>query len=179
MLIEKKYNRQLAFAYAEKWAFGRNPLFYNFTGIGGDCTNFVSQCLYAGCCEMDYDKESGWYYVNSNDRAPSWTSVEFFYEFVTGNKGIGPFGFETYPGGLQVGDIIQLGKSNGTFYHTLFVTGTAPGTYLVSTHSDDAFDRPLNSYHYSESRFLHIVGIRENVKDTDSCFENLINGIKI
>ena len=42
MLTVKPYNRQFAYIYAAKWAFARNPLFYNFTGIGGDCTSFVS-----------------------------------------------------------------------------------------------------------------------------------------
>ena len=42
------YNRQAAVAYAHKWAFGRNPAFFDFSELGGDCTNFASQCLYAG-----------------------------------------------------------------------------------------------------------------------------------
>lgn len=42
------YNRRAAVAYAHKWAYSRNPAFYDFSEIGGDCTNFASQCLYAG-----------------------------------------------------------------------------------------------------------------------------------
>lgn len=42
------YNRVAAVEYAQKWAFLRNPKFFNFDGLGGDCTNFVSQCIYAG-----------------------------------------------------------------------------------------------------------------------------------
>ena len=42
------YNRSAAVEYAHQWAFGRNPEFYDFSQIGGDCTNFASQCLYAG-----------------------------------------------------------------------------------------------------------------------------------
>lgn len=56
------YDRAQAVAYARRWALSRNPLFYDFTGIGGDCTNFVSQCLLAGCCVMDYEPVFGWYY---------------------------------------------------------------------------------------------------------------------
>ena len=33
------YDRAHAVAYARRWALSRNPLFYDFTGIGGDCTN--------------------------------------------------------------------------------------------------------------------------------------------
>ena len=42
MLKEREYERRRALEYARRWAYGRNPLFYNFTGIGGDCTNSVS-----------------------------------------------------------------------------------------------------------------------------------------
>ena len=53
MLWTGEYDRTRALAYAERWALDRNPLFYNFTGVGGDCTNFVSQCVLAGCCVMN------------------------------------------------------------------------------------------------------------------------------
>ena len=53
-LYHKAYNRDAAVAYAEKWALSRNPAFYNFSGIGGDCTNFASQCIYAGSGVMSY-----------------------------------------------------------------------------------------------------------------------------
>lgn len=37
------YNRRAAVAYAHKWAFGRNPAFYDFSDLGGDCTNFLRE----------------------------------------------------------------------------------------------------------------------------------------
>lgn len=43
-----RYNREKAVEYARRWAYDRNPQYYNFDPIGGDCTNFVSQCLFAG-----------------------------------------------------------------------------------------------------------------------------------
>ena len=48
MIVYKEYNRASAVAYARRWALSRNPLFTNFAGRGGDCTNFISQCVYAG-----------------------------------------------------------------------------------------------------------------------------------
>ena len=45
MIVTKPYNRARAVEYAQRWALSRNPLFYDFTGGGGNCTNFVSQCL--------------------------------------------------------------------------------------------------------------------------------------
>ena len=40
---EKKYDRDKVIEYAKKWAYSRNPQYYNYDGIGGDCTNFASQ----------------------------------------------------------------------------------------------------------------------------------------
>lgn len=42
------YDRYSAVMYAHKWAYDRNPRYYNYDKIGGDCTNFASQCLLAG-----------------------------------------------------------------------------------------------------------------------------------
>lgn len=176
MLTTTTYNRTFAVEYARRWAFDRNPLFYNFTGIGGDCTSFVSQCVYAGCCEMNYNRTNGWYYNNSNNRAPSWSGVSFFYDFLVTNKGNGPFGVETDANGLEIRDVIQLQNEQGRFYHTLLVTGIDDNTYLVSAHTDDAFDRRLDSYQYAGLRFIHIAGVRKYQKNKADCFNNLFRG---
>ena len=42
----KKYKKDDSVKYAKKWAYLRNPKYYNYDAIGGDCTNFVSQCIY-------------------------------------------------------------------------------------------------------------------------------------
>ena len=82
MIAYKEYNRLRAVQYAKRWALERNPLFIDFAGRGGDCTNFVSQCILAGCCTMNFTPDFGWYYIDSNDRAPAWSSVEFLYDFL-------------------------------------------------------------------------------------------------
>ena len=80
------YNREKAVSYAEKWAFSRNPRYMSFDGIGGDCTSFVSQCLYAGSGVMNYTPVMGWYYNSAADRAPAWSGVPYLYQFLTGNR---------------------------------------------------------------------------------------------
>ena len=49
-----RYNRKKAVEYALKWALDRNPRYLDYDDLGGDCTNFISQCLYAGIEEMNY-----------------------------------------------------------------------------------------------------------------------------
>ena len=178
MTVTKEYMRGNALEYARRWAFSRNPLFENYSGIGGDCTSFVSQAIYAGSCVMNYTPTFGWYYVSPANRAPAWTGVEYLYNFLTQNSGDGPFAVETYPGGLSVGDVIQLGNERGDWYHSLLVTGFEKETYLVSAHSDDSFDRPLSSYSYNMARFLHIAGVRMQIPDRygTPCFERFIAG---
>lgn len=128
---------------------------------------------------MNYSMVNGWYYSNLENRSPSWTGVSYFFEFMVTNKGNGPFGYETDAEGLEIGDVVQLSNVEGKYYHTLLVTGFAGGTYLVSAHTDDAFDRRLDSYNYSEARFIHIEGVRQYVRNSDACFDNFYNGISI
>ena len=89
-----EYDRKKAIRYAKKWAYSRNKKYLDFENIGGDCTNFISQCIYEGSKVMNYTKDLGWYYINGNNKSPSWTGVEFLYEFLVNNKGVGPFGKE-------------------------------------------------------------------------------------
>ena len=63
MLKLYPYNRKAAVAYAHHWACSRNPRFYDYENIGGDCTNFASQCLYAGTDIMNFTPVFGWYYI--------------------------------------------------------------------------------------------------------------------
>ena len=182
MLVKRPYNRERALRYARAWAFSRNPLFYNFTEIGGDCTNFVSQCVLAGCCAMNYTPDFGWYYLSPNDRAPAFTGVEYFWDFFTGapafasvNGGAGPFGREVSERRAVPGDAVQLGNEEGDFYHTLLVTGRSREGILVAGHSNDVYDRPLYTYEAPRLRFLHIEGVRAEAKPAD-CFEDLIAG---
>lgn len=45
---EHAYDRAAAVAYAHQWADGRNHLWPDYTRYGGNCQNYVSQCLLAG-----------------------------------------------------------------------------------------------------------------------------------
>lgn len=178
MFLVKPYNRERAVEYARRWALDRNPLFVDFTGQGGNCTNFVSQCVYAGSCVMNYTMTFGWYYISSQDRAPSWSGVEYFYDFMVNNDGAGPFMRQVRRRELMPGDVIQLADDGGDFYHTLIVSEIRGATILVCAHSDDALDRRLSTYNYASARYLHVEGV--NVEYTErECFSDLINGLAL
>ena len=156
---EIPYNRNAAVAYARKWALGRNPAYYNFEKIGGDCTNFASQCIYAGAGTMNFTPVLGWYYRSSYDRAPSWSGVEYLYNFLVNNQGVGPYARIVTQSEAEPGDIVQLGGEGGGFYHSPVITAVAPAI-LIAAHTYDALDRPLSSYVYETARFIHIEGVR-------------------
>jgi len=152
------YNRILAKQYAKKWAFSRNPKYYAFDKVGGDCTNFISQCIYAGCKIMNYTPIMGWYYINSTQRAPSWSGVEYLYNFLTTNKTLGPYGKEAHAFEMEIGDVIQLGNSE-KFYHSLLVVDKNNNDIYVAAHDFDAYMKNLKTYIYERIRFIHIEGI--------------------
>ena len=154
-----QYDREAAVVYAKKWAYSRNPSYYNFDLIGGDCTNFASQCLYAGCRVMDYTPILGWYYISANKKSPSWTGVPYFYNFITQNQSVGPFGKECLPQEVQIADFIQLYNSQ-KYTHTLLVTKIYGGRLYVAAHSQDSFDRELSTFIYDNLRYIHIQGAR-------------------
>lgn len=186
MILVKPYNRERAVEYAMRWALDRNPLFIDFTGIGGNCTNFVSQCVLAGSCTMNYTKDFGWYYISADDRAPAWSSVDYFYDFMVGtplfasqNGGIGPFAREVSREEAMLGDVIQYANANGDWYHTVLICGFDGEEILVCAQSDDARNRPLSSYTNAvQYRFLHIDGVRIDIND-DLCYQTLLAGDEI
>jgi len=155
------YNREQAVEYAHQWAFRRNPRFLDFSKLGGDCTNFISQCLLAGGAEMNYSKNTGWYYNSANDRAPAWTGASFLYNFLINNKGKGPQAEKAPISEAETGDIIQLSFDGISYTHSLIVVAKAapaePSSILVATHTDDSDYRPLSTYILAvEMRLLKI-----------------------
>ena len=186
MIIEIPYNRERAVEYARKWALSRNPLFIDFTGIGGNCTNFVSQCIFAGCPVMNYTETFGWYYISAENRAPAWSGVDEFYNFITGapdfvasNGGVGPFGvLATQPQQIMTGDVIQLKNMAEDFYHTLIISGFTDNDVLVCAQSNDALDRPISTYNYAALRVIHIEGARAEI-DSEQSFRSILDGVSI
>ena len=107
------YDREKATAYAKKYATtpNLNP-WQNYTQMGGDCTNFVSQCLYAGGIPFDNEGKTiteKWYWYSDNHRTPSWTGADAFKAYVRANKGTGLVATEVAMEELVPGDIVQLG----------------------------------------------------------------------
>ena len=141
------YNREKVYEYAKKWAYSRNPKYYNFDPVGGDCTNFVSQCIFAGCNQMNYNK-------NLHN-----TSEDDEDEFLITNKGIGPKGKEGPINTLKIGDVIQLSFDGINFSHSLIVVKNGNSIYntFIAAHTFDTFNKIVAEYTFEKYRCVHIL----------------------
>lgn len=158
------YDREKAVAYATAWALKRNPRYADFAAMGGDCSNFASQCLYAGGGVMNPTPTMGWYYYSLNNRAPAWTAARFLYRFLLHNRGQGPIAREVATRAeLQPGDIVSLENSTGV-YHSLVVCAVGRGRdpeVLVCAHNYDARLVPLSSYFPLAFHYLHVEHVQK------------------
>lgn len=130
---QTKFNIKKACDYAEKYALILNPEYKDFTDIGGDCTNYVSQILYAG----GLNTSKIWYpYSNA------WVRVQELYDYLT-NYNIA----KVLPNnvGLDKGCLIQfLIPTTNRFSHTAFITHKLPhGDFLYCCHSYNKLNYPL------------------------------------
>lgn len=146
------YNRIAAVNYAYKYALKPNKEFVYFSlreNIGGDCTNFTSQCLLSGGASMTYSPQS-WYYKKlltppKYECSISWSVAHSLYWLLRVNdeKGYqGPKGKQiTNKNLLELGDIIFLRDSKGLVFHSAIITSfTSNREPLIAQHTFDALN---------------------------------------
>ena len=168
-----KYNREEATKYATKWALSRNPAYKDYEKWGGDCTNYVSQCVHAGGIPFDHEGNNilkQWYWYSDMNRTPTWTAAEPFYKYITKNntkdtQNFGIYAVEVSYNELQIGDIVQLIYENDLAYHNMIITdvildGGYLIDYLVCQHPYDLYNFPL-SQKQGEKRYINIIGYYE------------------
>lgn len=67
-----------------------NSAYRNYNSVGGDCANYVSQCIYAGGMPMvegtAYGAD-GWFYYSSGNRSATWTGAYYLQTWMAGHRG--------------------------------------------------------------------------------------------
>lgn len=149
-------------AYANKYAANKNTYFYD---AGSDCTNFVSQCIWAGyggwnatmsASTMQSNISSkvrmvqGIWFAGSGGGASAWENVNALWNFAVGNSGKGPkatgynnggYYTEVLPIDIGAGDVLQKSNEGTDYFHSMYVVSTPGGSnpgyneILVAQHS--------------------------------------------
>ncbi|OXM14026.1 amidase domain-containing protein [Paenibacillus herberti] len=122
-----KYQRELVAAYADQWWQEPNPAYEEFEV---NCTNYVSQCVFAGEAPMNYTgkRESGWWYKGRSGGQEQWSyswavsnALHLYLSFPrsTGMRAI----TVDSAAELNLGDVITYDwNGDGRFQHTTVVT---------------------------------------------------------
>jgi len=165
------YNRYAADNYAETYAINPNPAYRYFSGA--DCTNFVSQALYAGGLtetgKYQYWDDYAWYYDwgYRPGYSNTWTVANELYDFLdkSGRADRVSVDHPYYPK-FQVGDIIQADWNNdGHWNHSMIITGIiiSDDDLLMSYHTSNTKNKRLSSI-ISENPGTHFGGwhIKDN-----------------
>ena len=128
------FNITDACAYAEAFALNPNPNYKSFENIGGDCTNFMSQILFAGGLKQT----NLW-----KPYTMPWIRVEDFYLYLTTQKLATKLPNEK---SLSKGCVIQFYTPQiGRFFHNGFITYELPDNdYLYCCHSYNKLNYPLS-----------------------------------
>lgn len=129
------YNRRAAVQYAERWWNDYNPAFRAFPN---DCTNYVSQCLYAGGSPMHGSphREKGWWYTGES-WSYSWAVAHSMRWYLSSSL-TGLTAVEKQDAReLALGDVICYDfDGNGRWDHTTIVTSfDGNGEPLVNAHT--------------------------------------------
>ncbi len=161
------YRRHDAVLYADRWWDSFNP---DFAAFEVDCTNYISQSLFAGGAPINYTgkRESGWWYkgyVGGREAwSYSWSVANALERFLTHNDAGLSAELVNRPQQLELGDVIIYDwDGDGNFGHSTIVTGfDAGGMPLVNAHTIPSKHRYWDyqdSYAWTENtkyRFFHI-----------------------
>jgi len=165
---EARYRREDAAAYADRWWQEGNPEFETFAV---DCTNYVSQCLFAGGAPINYTgkRETGWWYKGYNGSQEwwsySWAVSNSLQRYLSTGRSSGlRTEIVERPEQLMLGDVIQYDwDGNGHYQHSTIVTAfDAGGMPLVNAHTVSSRHRYWDyrdSYAWTDRtayRFFHI-----------------------
>lgn len=169
---QHSYDRAAAVAYARQWVGIRNDDWPDYSRNGGNCQNFVSQCLLAGGIPMDVYSPGIWKWYGSTPnnlsvmagRSASWSAVVSFLDYAESNTGYGLAAVTDAPYYTgSPGDIIHLGNAE-RWRHTVLITGVVEDgegnieDYLICSNTADLRDFPVSAYAYTRQMLIRVAG---------------------
>lgn len=160
------FNRFNCKEYADKycgvtWASENkdkyNKKYFNFTGSGGNCTNFVSQCLSdkeGGNMKSDYT----WYFSsNKQEGSPAWVNANSFKDYILYNGKGKVIKYSDFVGAmntlddgtsvfshLEIGDIISYASKGHVEHNAIITNFDSKGYPLINSHTVDRYQVPFD-----------------------------------
>jgi hypothetical protein len=161
--VASAYNGAAAAGYADTYEQNYNPAWPSFANSGGDCTNFVSQALYAGGISMrpspTYSGDAAWYMVKKRNRwsyAASWVNAQhqsiFMLQYLPGVTQVASY-YGLAPGATaadhaEQGDVVLYDWNNdGVYDHEAIVTASDGANPDGTTNWDLVDAHTNNRYH--------------------------------
>ena len=174
--IAQTYDRQAATDYANYWWDGRNTMngeksqtsynttwgtpYYNYNGLGGDCANFVSQCLIAGGLDLTLGANGNGLGVDDNN------CITGVYELVTHLKNYQrtEYYFSSNAAAdvfsnTDAGDPVLLGQPGDNYIHSVFCAEVDGSQNLYNSHSSDYYQVDITTWNtLTHAHYFHIKG---------------------
>ncbi len=148
-VVRYSYNRDAAIKYGDTYALNYNLSVYNsYKGKGGDCANFVSQCLYAG----GFPTDSTWYkhsvaWINVMRQIKHFSNYGTFLTADNGNI-------------LKGNPVYFDWNGDGTWDHaTICVGRNSNGIAIIDSHTRDLYH---SVYSYASYKKLGTIQLRDS-----------------
>ncbi|WP_406445821.1 amidase domain-containing protein [Streptomyces sp. NBC_01613] len=140
------YNYAAMAAYAEKYWRNYNTAYRRYNGAGGDCTNFLSQSLYAGGWKQvaNSAEDYGTWYSKTSGESDTWIGVNEWSWFTQTAKRTTALA-NAYQ--MDVGDVLQMDfDKDGSKDHSMMTTyRSSSGVPYLTYHDADTYRRSLAS----------------------------------
>ncbi|MBI5001168.1 MAG: amidase domain-containing protein [Euryarchaeota archaeon] len=164
------YLRNAAYGYANQWYGARNPHYNDFTGSGGDCANFVSQCLVAGGISLWQGTDGAGYGVYPDvDRPTSYSNgtmpyCDYLHQHLTKYEPVDYYYVvegvnDSIPASIQVGDAVIFGNATDHYKHAMLVVWVGAADIGLAAHTTDTWNASywgvLASTSFSVVNFYH------------------------
>jgi hypothetical protein len=149
-VMATSYSYSDAVSYANKYYKSYNSSYPDWNSVGGDCANFISQCLYAGGKSMvgtpgttqAADNFANWFSKGTSQNvknvSSTWRGADAFRNYwqtnATSYKKFTSVDSNSFAYGYK-GDAISLLNSNGRAYHTMIIVDYSSPDFTLAAHT--------------------------------------------
>ena len=141
------YNSTEACNYANDYWDKRNLKEYaDYSSQGGDCANYVSQCLIEGGLDLDQDENIPFSHIGKGGTIANCDSLhEHLEDFQHTEVSTGTSASQA-PSNLRLGDVIIFGYAADDYTHAAIVISGSGSNVVLAAHSGDHNTLTIDNY---------------------------------